>query len=268
MTNLIVPNCLKLSVSKCKTFQDCKKKFEFAYVIKLPRKEFHFHAFGKVCHQILEDFHNIYIKGCNDPYHITMTNVYRAVIKDNQEKMTKEMRAEAWDIINKYLKLIMSPNGRKIVKGVLACEKGFELLINNEKVLLNGSIDRVDVDDDGILTVIDYKTTKNKKYIKDDYFQLLTYAYTLLCEDPTIQKVRAAYVLLRHNFERISFEFTREEILGIEDKYIAYAQGILSEKEYAPTPTMLCQYCDFLSSCTTGKAKVSPSTVFGEVSWD
>jgi RecB family exonuclease len=254
---------LRLSVSKTKTFLDCQKKYYFAYVLKLPRKEFSFHTFGKFCHKVLEDFHLTYINGSQEPYNEVMTRVFKCAIQEYKNNMTKEMRKECWDIINQYLKIVYSCN---IVKNVIACEKNFELNIEN-KIILNGMIDRIQLDDDNTLHVCDYKTTKNKSYIKDDFFQLLTYAYVLMCEDPTITKVRASYILLRHNFEFITKEFNKDEILSVKDKYIKYADTILSEIEFKPNPTVLCNYCDFLENCDAGKAKTNKLDVFGEINW-
>ena len=47
---------LNLSVSKLKTFEDCKTKFKFSYIDKLPKKEWEFHSFGKFLHAVLEYF--------------------------------------------------------------------------------------------------------------------------------------------------------------------------------------------------------------------
>jgi DNA-binding protein YbaB len=47
----------KLSVSKAKTFEDCKAKYKFSYIEKLPKKDWDFHVFGKFLHAILEEFH-------------------------------------------------------------------------------------------------------------------------------------------------------------------------------------------------------------------
>jgi hypothetical protein len=70
-------NTIRLSVSKTKTFLDCKAKYKYAYIEKLPRKDWDFHIFGKFCHKVLEDFHNLYITGCQDPYHVSMNTVYK-----------------------------------------------------------------------------------------------------------------------------------------------------------------------------------------------
>lgn len=260
---------IKLSVSKAKTFLDCKKKYEFAYILKFPRKEWDFHTFGKFCHSVLERFHKEYIDGCLLPYHVTMTDVYRKAMKEYSANMTKEMREECWDIVNRYLRIVSVDKSKKAVNNVTACEKDFKLVLNGSygNILLNGSIDRVQTDDDGVVHVCDYKTTKNKKYLENDNFQLLAYAYVLVRENPDIEKVRGSYILLRHDFEPILFEFSRDQIMAVEPKLISYADKMIQETNFQATPSALCKFCDYLSSCEEGKKKVSPKLIYGETSW-
>jgi RecB family exonuclease len=176
------------------------------------------------------------------------------------------LKKECWGIINKYLKLISEDKKNNVSANVLACEKNFELLVS-DKVILNGQIDRVQLDDDNVIHVCDYKTVKNKKYLKNDFFQLLTYAYVIISEDPSIEKVRTSYILLRHDFEYITTEFSVPEILAIQDQYIKYAEQMLTEKEFPPNPTALCNFCDYLNNCPEGKTKAFNQNVYGEVNW-
>lgn len=256
---------LRLSVSKTKTFIDCKKKFDFAYIQKLPKKDWDFHVFGKFCHKVLEDFHRAYLEGCLLPYNITMRDAFKAAMVEFKDKMTPEMKKDCWTIIDKYLRMVS--NNQNLVTSVIGVEKKFDFAVD-EKLVLNGMIDKIQIDDDGVIHVADYKTTKNKKYLKDDWFQLLTYAYVILKEDPTVKKVRASYILLRHDFEYITTEFEVDEILKVKDKYLGYVEQITSETEYTPNPTVLCNYCDFQNLCPAGKAKaIDSSSIYGEVNW-
>jgi len=253
---------LKLSVSKTKTFIDCKKKFKFAYIDKLPRKTWEHHTFGTFCHKALEDFHIEYIDGVTDPYNEVMSRAFKNAWREYGKDMTKQMKKDCWKIIDQYLRIL----SKEKFPNVIACEQKFGLNIE-DNIFLNGMIDRVQIDDDGIIHVCDYKTTKNKKYIKDDFFQLLTYAYVMLNEDPDLKKVRASYILLRHNFEYIVGEFTLDDILKVKDQYIEYAKQIRAETEFAPNPTFLCRYCDHLDRCQEGMRLISPSLTFGKVDW-
>lgn len=261
----MLENPLRLSVSKTKTFLDCAKKYHFSYVLKLPKKEYDFHTFGKFLHKILEDFHFKYIDGCDEPFSKTMGEVYKQALTEYKSKLTKEAKTEAYQIIDEYLKILSSD--KTVVSKILSVEKKFELLVDN-KLLLNGMIDRIQLDDDGILHVCDYKTTKNKKYIKNDFMQLLTYAFILFKEDPSIRKIRGSYIMLRHNFEFITKEFDIDDILSMEEKYLNYANEISSELLWRAKPTKLCDYCDFLDQCSEGKKFLNKDNVkTGVVSW-
>lgn len=256
----------RLSVSKLKTYLTCPKKYKFTYIDKLPRKTFDFHTLGKFCHKVLETFHNAYIIGSDQPYNITMSKSFKDALELYKADMTPEIKKECWSIIDKYLKLVSENKKNNIVANVLSCEKDFELSVGG-KVILNGQIDRIQLDDDDVLHVCDYKTSKSTKYLKDDFFQLLTYAFIILNEDKDLKKIRASYIMLKHNFEYITTEFKKDEILKIGDKYIQYTDQILNDKIYEPKPSRLCEYCDHLTSCIEGRKIVNPSTTYGAVQW-
>lgn len=257
---------LRLSVSKAKTFEGCKLKYKFCYIEKLPRKDWEFHTFGKFCHKALEWFHQQYIDGCLLPYNTTMTDAFKVAWAEFKDKMTPEMKKECWELLNQYLKIVTKDKRTGMPANVIHAEKRFDFQIA-PNLVLNGAIDRIQLDADNVIHVADYKTTKHKKYLKNDWFQLLTYAYVILREDPTIEKVRASYILLRHDFEYITTEFSKAEILEVKGKFEEYAQQMLTETEFPPTTSNLCNYCDYLDKCPAGKSKAFNQNVYGEVAW-
>jgi len=250
---------LRLSVSKVKTFQSCKLKYKYLYLDKRQRKEFDFYTFGKFCHKVLEDFHKIYINGDDPPLNKSMSVCYKNAL--SEFSLTNDMKAECRIIIDKYLQQISK--NKSSIKNVLACEKNFDFHVSNN-VSLNGMIDKIQIDDDDVIHLIDYKSTKNKRYLENDWFQLLTYAYTIYLEDPNLEKIRASYVLLRHDFEHITKEFNIKEVLEVKDKYLQYADEIMKEKEYKANPTSLCSFCDCYDICPSGGSGFSK---YGEVNW-
>jgi len=257
---------LRLSVSKCKTFSDCRKKFHFTYILKLPRKDADYLITGKFAHKALEDFHKHYITDpiSTEPYNRVMAQSFKNAWTEYKDRMTPTMKDECWQMLNDYLKLL---NGKGLPT-ILAVEEEFEFMIS-DRVKLIGVIDRIEVDQDGVLNLSDYKTTKNKKYLKDDFFQLHTYAMVQMAANPEIEKIKLSYILLRHNFEQITTEVSRDKIEEIKQKYIEYALQIDEEKEYPANPTILCNYCPFLDQCKEGQTKAfkKPQTIYGEVDW-
>ena len=263
---------LTLSLSKAKTFESCALKYKYTYIDKLPRKEYDFHILGKFVHKVLEDFHKYYLEGCQEPFNKSILKAYKGALAEYSAKMTAEMKIEVYKMIASYLKRIYSEYSDGTMQNILSCEQNFRFeIVDEEKsiaVVLNGQIDRVQKDPDGIIHVVDYKTTKNKKYLTNDFFQLMTYAFVLLHEDPSLEKIRGSYMLVRHDFEMITTEFEKKEILKVKEKYIEYAKKIIEEKLYKPNPTVLCNWCDHIDICSAGKPMMlNQNMKFGETSW-
>lgn len=267
MDNLISIERLKLSVSKAKTFSDCKKKYKYTYIEKLPSKDWEHLTFGSFVHKILEDFHNYYLVN-NDQYaqkfnmNNVMTLACKSALNEFKGKITKQMKAEVWELMQTYLKLIKNnfPN-------VIACEKDFKLSFKNN-IELKGFIDRIEIINDGEIKVSDYKTSKSDKYLIDDPFQLLTYAFTLLKENPELKIIHGSYIMIRDNFKELSFKFTRNEILDVENQFLEYAVDIRKEELFEANPTFLCNYCSFVEHCNEGqKMLIKKPLISGEIDW-
>ena len=264
---------LRISVSKAKTFHQCKNQFKFNYIDKLPKITRDYHVLGTFCHKVLEDFHKSYINGSIKPFNEELTVAWKAACEESKKNLTPEIKAEARTMMNGYLDRISKQKANGTLEKVLGVEDNFKIDLD-EKVLLNGMIDRVQQDSDGMLHIADYKSTKNKKYLKDDFFQLLTYSYVILSENPELEKVRASYILLRHDFEYITKVFTREEAMKVKDIFLQYYEDMNAETEYPANPTMLCHWCDYLEYCEEGQVidaqkfgqKIDNSK-FGEVKW-
>lgn len=244
---------LNLSVSKVKTFKDCKAKYKYNYIDKLPVKDFDFFKFGKFLHKILEDFYNAKMEGDTKSDHDLLTMVWKKVFPEWKSQLSKEDKAKCieicQDFIEKYQKDIRLNNK------TLATEKQFYVNID-DKVLLNGFIDRVALDNDNVLHLMDWKTSKSKQEYKKDFFQLITYGFIMCLEDPSIEKVRVSYVMMRHGFEFITKEFSREEVFQAEETYLGYAAKIGEEKLFRPNPNFLCNYCSFLDICPEALKKL------------
>src|SRR5208283_4908634 len=120
---------LRLSVSKVKTFNQCKRQFQYNYILKFPQKERDYLTSGSFSHAVLERFHQSYIDGCTEPYNITITKAFKEAWAEYKEKMTPEMKKECWGMIDQYLRLITADKKAGKQFNVLAVEKRFELPI-------------------------------------------------------------------------------------------------------------------------------------------
>jgi ATP-dependent helicase/DNAse subunit B len=261
-----MPDPLKLSVSKTKTWSSCRKQYEFNYILKLPRKDKDYHIFGKAIHLALESFHHAYIKGSVLPPHTEMFNAWKVAKAKYASLMTKEALKECFDILAYYLEWV-GKRPKDFTSKVLATEEAFSFPLT-DKVILNGYIDKINIDDDGLTHISDYKSTKNKKYLMDDWFQLLTYAFVVMTNKPDLEKVRVSYILLRHDFEHISKEVSREEVMTVKQTYLDYAADIEKTTVYEANPTPLCRTCDFLQECSDGKKFIfGAKQSHGQIEW-
>lgn len=281
---------LNLSVSKAKTFKECKAKFRFTYIEKLPRKERDYHVFGKFLHEILEKFHKMKLAGDTRLDNIVISEAFKSAYSNFKDKLNEEQIKESKDIITKYLVKLDLDRKLGQESQILDVEKEFYININ-DKIVLNGFIDRVEIGKDNIIHVGDYKTTllldkkdmsipfndtdKYKRY-KKDIFQLKTYALVLMLEDENIQQVKTSYMMLRHNFHLIEKTFTREDVMEVAEQFLDYADKIHEEKLYRATTSPLCGYCDHIDVCDAGKDFVKAqderkngisAKSFGESNW-
>jgi CRISPR/Cas system-associated exonuclease Cas4 (RecB family) len=244
---------LSLSVSKAKTFDDCKAKYKFCYIDKLPRIDQDFHIFGKFLHAVLEFFHRDLIKDSSleNDWPKVLDAAWDEALNDDaekfSEKLTDQQINDATEIINEYREILEEEG----IANVIAVEKDFYIAIDGI-ILLNGFIDRIQIDPDGVLHVADYKTTKDPKYLQDT-FQLQTYCFALMLEDESIQRIRCSFILLRHGFDYLTHEFTRDEIMKIAEKFKKYFEKISDEKAFRASPQFLCKYCDFIDHCDAGR---------------
>jgi len=255
-----------LSVSKVKTFLTCKAKYRYQYIEHLPKIERDFQVFGSFLHEALEEFQSSIIGGVEAPDHIRMKLAFSKAMKgDWGPKLTPEQKQECIDVLKEYL--VFRYNNRNAPSEVLEVEKPFSFDLDG-KVLLNGFIDVVQRDADGIIHVADYKSSKEKKYLKKDLLQLKTYALALMYNDSDIDKIRCSYVMLRHKFDPIQKEFERSEIMPVADEFLEYAENINAEKLYRPSTGPLCKFCDYLGKCSEGKKYIlKGDDSFGITDW-
>lgn len=274
---------LRISVSKAKTFHQCKKQFKFNYIDKLPKITRDYHVLGTFCHEVLENFHLSFINGSLKPFNEELTTAWKAAVLNTKEGLTDSIKKEARGFMNEYLSRLNKQKEDGTLENVLSVEKNFAVDLDG-KVLINGMIDRIQQDKlpngEEILHIADYKSTKNKKYLQDDFFQLLTYCYVMLKENPEMEKIRASYILLRHNFEYITKDFSREDVISeVEKSFLSDYDAMVAETEYAASPSFLCNFCDFVSeengNCAEGQdfvAKMGKPIQrdmkrFGKVDW-
>lgn len=238
---------VKNSASSMKTYDQCKRKFYYTYIKKLPRKEWGHLQLGTLCHSVLEIFHKDYKKG--DDLAPLMSKSFAIARKQSSGKMDDTLLSEAKEILQKYV-YKMEEGG--MPKNVVGLEKRFSYKIKEFQI--TGIIDRIDKVGNKYY-IYDYKTSKSTKYMDD--FQLSVYALWFFKQFKKQDLVKTGYIMLRHNFDILSFDFTRDNLEPKEEKIIKYCESIKGENTWEASPGPLCRYCDFYHElggpCTAAK---------------
>lgn len=239
---------LKLSASRVKTYRQCPRKYYYTYIEKLPRKHWDHFDLGTLVHGTLEFFHENYRNDEQERPNIRrlMTECFKKqrekMIKDG-ENVSSEIKKEAKGLLGGYIKYI-EENG--IGSNIVYLEKEFELKLNDQ-YKIQGYIDRIDKDKDGVLHIKDYKTNKKIKYMEP--FQLQVYGIPLLDLYPDANYFKGSYIMMRFEGTHITYEFTREDVEKAKNKLIEEGDKITKEERWRAVPSILCDWCDFKDPC-------------------
>jgi len=261
-------NLSKFSYSKLDTFVQCPMKYKYKYVDGNYVQSDAVHLdLGNLLHKVLEIKHRNIIDGIPNDY-TYLKEVYLKGIAEDTDKDKGNFIIGVNDIKEKFGEdTFIEVN----TKSNLSYEDKLETflhylendLIGEEwkplaveinfnfdyegKVILNGFIDRIDINKEGALRVVDYKSSNKLYEDKDLTTPLQMFIYALACENI---------------YGKTPVEFMYDMIL-LGEKQLACTKGYYkrglkklnkildsifeAEKTgvYAPKATPLCHWCDY-----------------------
>ncbi|MTV26905.1 PD-(D/E)XK nuclease family protein [Nitriliruptoraceae bacterium ZYF776] len=250
---------VRLSFSRVDTYQLCPRKFRYAYVDKLPGRPGPHLSFGTSIHNALEAFYDRKLPACPTEEEL-LGFLYEGWDTSGFVDLPREEQLDYYRHAQQVLRRFhrrAAPSYRLPA----ATEAWFELPVGYEATVV-GSIDRVDVDDEGRLHVVDYKTNRKVKDRARVAGSLQLAIYALACRH--LYGALPATVSLDFVVAGVEVVVPLEELdlEGARQAVLDTAAAVRAE-HYPPTPTPLCGWCDFRSLCPAWPDEGEPADALG-----
>ncbi len=235
-----------LSATSIQTYNQCPLKYKYRYVDGIPgAPEKPYFQLGKVIHKVLEIFHEENYKSYEDLITLLDSNWQEGGYHYEQEK--EQNRQDAENMLKNYWDYIqLHP------VNTLYTEHWFSF--ETDYATLSGKCDRIDLDENDHISIVDYKTSKTPKtqrQLKKD-IQLGIYAlFTSLNGVETVEKKilkkipeKLSMMFVREEEPEVAVELTHDDLDVIEENIRATSVGI--KKNIFPScKGMHCDYCDY-----------------------
>ena len=259
----IYPLPAKFSFSQLAAYSNCPLQYKFAFILKIPvSTDKASLIFGRVMHNCLYNFLLPTLQearkyqeslfpdkdaGAQIAAALTekhLLEIYREfwqpdgyADKDEREKYHQKGEAALKSFLQAYL--------ADKPQETIFLEKKFSFKLGGN--IIKGTIDRVDRLADGRLEVIDYKTGKSKSRLEfKDKRQLIL--YQIFLEEFLNEKVGQLSFYYLESGEKASFVATEKEIEKLKSGIIEEIAAI-KERNFVPTPSPMCEFCDFRNIC-------------------
>lgn len=241
------------------TYLLCPKKYFFTYKDKSQKKGKKFlhvnFVFGNAVHLTCKDFYTLRAEERNIE---TLHKLFRAEwVRSGIRQFFKSVEEER-ELGLRGINMLTNFFNSLGAKRPYQVEAYIEREYSGGKYSLFGRVDRIDIDEEGNLSIIDYKTTKyyeiadeqeKEKFRKN--IQLKLYAYLLSETKISGKEVNVSsgsyYHLEENYFDKL--DFTKDKIKAIGKEF----EEIISDIEYDKTFKQMmgkhCNFCDFKKNC-------------------
>lgn len=247
---------LSISPTMMNTYINCPMEFFNTYVLRLQElnRVDDILNFGSAIHKTIEEFSKLACAKKSYPSVEEFSKMFNQNIKktpfsSRETRLVYIERGEE-NLSKFYNQLILEP-----IDKIFSTEQNIEAKIGSD-IKINGKIDRLEVNDDGTFTVVDFKTgsAKSKYTIKEGgtnekYLNQLKF-YKYLVEkkyQKTVSLAKLVFVEQCHeNFSANALEFDND---AFEAKIKEVYNNILNQKFEPTSDKSNCKFCKFKNLC-------------------
>lgn len=257
-----------LSYSKVSQYTNCPMVYKKVYLDKIPTKPKGFFAIGHTVHQTMEEFY-MYDGPLAEPSLAWLMKLYdEHWIGRGYETKEAEVKArregEQWmrNYFEKYVR-------GKFRKGTYKVEEYFELPLGRHAMI--GYMDRLDKNDDGTYSLVDYKTDPVMRTQEEVNKDRQLYLYAWACKKMGVPLRDQTLIFVKFN-EHITTTHTEKDIAEFEAEVLTVADEMVEseriaraaaslpagasaqaqaevDKRFPPKINKYCGGCDYLSVC-------------------
>ncbi|MBI4178070.1 PD-(D/E)XK nuclease family protein [bacterium] len=246
-----------LSYSKMSSYENCPMAYKKLYIDKVGTKPKWFFSIGHTVHQTMEEFY-MYDGPLAEPSLSWLLKLYhehwigRGYDSKQHEEETKR-EAEGW-MRNYYDKYVKGKFRR-----AYAVEEYFELPLGRHVII--GYIDRLEQNDDGTVSLYDYKTDPVMRTQADVNKDRQLFLYAWACKKLGIPLRDQTLLFVKFN-EHITTTHTEKDIEEFEQYVIRVADEMVkveraaktlptaeADRLFPPKINKYCGGCDYLPIC-------------------
>jgi len=244
------------SHSRLATFEDCPKRFEYRYVLKIPTDGESIEAFvGKRVHEVLE---RLYKAAQRDRVPALEKVIYRynALFEEsydaNRVRIVREgtpvefYRQVGERCLTAYYRRHYPFDGDE----TLGLEQRVTFALDEKREYrFQGFIDRLARARDGAIEIHDYKTSRRaatQEQVDKDR-QLALYQIGLADRFPD-QPIRLVWHYLQQD-RKLTSTRTPEQLRYLSEDTMSVVDRINSEAEFKPKRSSLCDWCEYNDRC-------------------
>jgi putative RecB family exonuclease len=257
-----------LSPSKVSSFTDCPLAFRFSIIDRLPEPPSPHQVRGTLVHAALERlvWHNVPEARDLPTARTELLTAWDAMQGDPElvalglsDEESQAFVDEAWALVQNYFRL---EDPRRV--RAVGVELGLEADLGSTR--LRGIIDRLDVNEDGGLVVIDYKTGRAPSPRFEHGRLSGVHLYALLCERVLGRKPDEVRLLYLRDPLTITAMPSEQSVRGQGKRAQAVWAAIeraCTTGDFRPRSSPLCSHCHFQALCPAfgGEPPIGPSLI-------
>ncbi len=259
-----------ISPSRAGDFMQCPLLFRLRVVDRIPEPPSSAATRGTLVHAVLDRLFDLPAGGRtpDEAAALLQPEWERLLAKEPElgslfaepQELT-EWLASAKSLLGKYFTLEdpnrLEPAERELFVRAVVGE-------GDDRFVLRGVVDRLDIAPNGLLRVVDYKTGKAPPaaYEAKNMFQMKFYALVLWKVRGVVPK-RLQLIFLGSG-DVLTYDPDERDLRGVERKITAVWAAIRAaaeRREWPPNPSRLCDWCSFKATCPAHGGEVPPAPI-------